>query len=206
MQACTLSPQVANHSQKTTTPHKVGTEKIKAHTFWTLWTYSFMFALHLKLARICTFVAVVQLVGAWNTFTVPHSPGQDDTPAILAALPSFVTNSTILFQEGLTYNIFTPIKFPIFSNVEIRIEGNLTYPTDIPTIQGRPPRAKSSWVHTDVYLNFSQSPYLSEFPIASHTVSTFLKTVSSLIQVPGNILAVFVEGTFTLIVDTQVQI
>ena len=87
-------------------------------------------------AKLCTFVAVAQLVGAWNTFTVPHSPGQDDTPAILAALPGFSANSTILFQEGFTYNIFTPIKFPTLSNVEIRIEGNLTYPTDIPTIQG----------------------------------------------------------------------
>jgi hypothetical protein len=107
--------------------------------------------MNLNLAKLCIFAAVAQLVGAWNTFTVPHSPGQDDTPAILAALPKFVANSTILFQEGFTYNIFTPIKFPAFNNVEIRIEGNLTYPADIPTIQGRPPKTEPSCVRTDVY-------------------------------------------------------
>ncbi|KIM38231.1 glycoside hydrolase family 28 protein [Hebeloma cylindrosporum] len=94
-----------------------------------------MFPLRLNLARLCTLFAIVRLVGAWSTFTVPHSPGNDDTPALLAALPGFATNSTILFQEGITYNIFTPIKFPVLNNVDIRIEGNLTYPADIPTIQ-----------------------------------------------------------------------
>ena len=97
-----------------------------------------MSPLNPSLARLFSFVAFAHLVAAWNTFTVPHSPGKDDTPAILAALPDFATNSTILFQESITYNIFTPIKFPILNNVDIRIEGNLTYPTDISTIQGRP--------------------------------------------------------------------
>ncbi|KAF8899390.1 pectin lyase-like protein [Infundibulicybe gibba] len=75
-------------------------------------------------------------VSAWNTFVVPHAPGQvDDTPALLAALPKFSTNATILFREGVTYNIFTPVKFPALNNVEVRIEGNLTYPKDIATVQ-----------------------------------------------------------------------
>lgn len=73
---------------------------------------------------------------AWKTFTVPHVAGGDDTPALVAAVANFSTNSTILFEKGITYNIFTPIKFPVLTNVEVRIEGNLTYPTDIPTIQG----------------------------------------------------------------------
>jgi len=106
-----------------------------------------MSPLKLKLVKLCTFVAIAQVVGAWKTFTVPHSPGKDDTPAILAALPDFAADSTILFQEGLTYNIFTPIKFPTLSNVEIRIEGNLTYPTDIPTIQGISPATESMWLN-----------------------------------------------------------
>jgi len=59
-----------------------------------------MSLLNLDLARLYTFIAVSQLVGAWNTFTVPHSPDQDDTLAILAALPDFAANSTILFHEG----------------------------------------------------------------------------------------------------------
>lgn len=75
-------------------------------------------------------------VSATKTLVVPHAAGQDDTPGLAAALAAYSSDSTILFQRGVTYNIFTPIKFPVLNNVEIRIEGNLTYPTDIPTIQG----------------------------------------------------------------------
>ncbi|KAI0800508.1 pectin lyase fold/virulence factor [Fomes fomentarius] len=76
-------------------------------------------------------------VAAWTTFTVPHLDGQDDTPALTTALATgnFSKNATILFAKGTTYNIFTPIKFPPLTNVEVRIEGNLSYPEDIPTIQ-----------------------------------------------------------------------
>lgn len=72
-----------------------------------------------------------------KTFVVPHVPGQDDTPGLAAVLSNYSTNATILFQKGITYNIFTPIKFPKLTNVEVRIEGNLTYPSDIATIQGQ---------------------------------------------------------------------
>lgn len=84
----------------------------------------------------------VAVVGAWQTYIVQHIPNSDDTPALLKALTSgnITTNTTILFQKGSTYNIFTPIKFPLLTNVEVRIEGNLTYPEDIATIQGRRPR------------------------------------------------------------------
>lgn len=86
--------------------------------------------------KLGLFLGTLQLVHGWSTFVVPHTAGQDDTPALVAALPQYATNSTILFEEGVTYNIFTPIKFPVLNNVNVRIEGNLTYPTDIPTIQG----------------------------------------------------------------------
>jgi hypothetical protein len=69
-------------------------------------------------------------------FVVPHTPGQDDTPGLSAALADYSSDSIILFKHGVTYNIFTPIKFPVLTNVEVQIEGNLTYPTDIPIIQG----------------------------------------------------------------------
>ncbi|PIL31273.1 hypothetical protein GSI_05971 [Ganoderma sinense ZZ0214-1] len=74
---------------------------------------------------------------AWKTFVVPHSDGQDDTPGLTAALASgnYSTNSTILFAKGTKYNIFTPIKFPALTNVEVAIEGNLSYPDSISTIQ-----------------------------------------------------------------------
>ena len=83
-------------------------------------------------------VFLASYVSAWKTFVVPHTEGQDDTPALMAALTSgnYSTNATILFVKGIKYNIFTPIKFPTFTNVEVAIEGNLTYPDSIPTVQG----------------------------------------------------------------------
>lgn len=77
-------------------------------------------------------------VSAWKTFIVPHAAGQDDTPVLTAALGSgnYSSNATILFERGVTYNIFSPIEFPILDNVEVAIEGNLTYPTDISVVQG----------------------------------------------------------------------
>jgi hypothetical protein len=72
---------------------------------------------------------------AWKTVTVPHLPGQDNTPALTALLKEYNTSVTILFQNKL-YNIFTPAVFNGLTNVEVRIEGNLTFPTSIPAIQG----------------------------------------------------------------------
>lgn len=83
-------------------------------------------------------VAFLPAALAWNTYVVPHVNGADDTPALTAALATgtYSNNATILFKKGVYYNIWTPIKFPSFQNVEVRIEGNLSYPTDVATIQG----------------------------------------------------------------------
>ncbi|KAG6847707.1 hypothetical protein H0H93_006412, partial [Arthromyces matolae] len=78
----------------------------------------------------------VYCVAAWNTFVVPHVDGEDDMPSLVQAIGNYTANSTILFEKGVHYNIFSPIKFPVLNNVEIRIEGNLSYPTDIAAIQG----------------------------------------------------------------------
>ncbi|KAJ6606793.1 pectin lyase-like protein [Mycena sp. CBHHK59/15] len=72
---------------------------------------------------------------AWDTFVVPHTPGENDTPALLALVTNHTSNATIMFSKGITYNMFTSIKFPVLTNVEIRIEGNLTYPTNISAVQ-----------------------------------------------------------------------
>ncbi|KAJ7083354.1 pectin lyase-like protein [Mycena belliarum] len=72
---------------------------------------------------------------AWDTFVVPHAPGENDTPGLLALVTKHSTNATIMFSKGVTYNMFTAIKFPVLSNVEIRIEGNLTYPANISAVQ-----------------------------------------------------------------------
>ena len=88
----------------------------------------------LILALLTTYAA------AWQTFVVPHVDGQDDTPALSAALATgnISANTTILFEKGKTYNIFSPIKFPAFQNVEVAIEGNISYPVDISVVQGQP--------------------------------------------------------------------
>jgi hypothetical protein len=95
--------------------------------------------LHFSKMLLTTSVLVLALVCVSvyaKTFVVPHTPGHDDTPGLKAALANFTSNSTILFKAGVTYNIFTPITFPILNNVEIQIEGNLTYPTSISDVQG----------------------------------------------------------------------
>jgi hypothetical protein len=91
----------------------------------------------MRITNLNVFISAVLTSNAlaWKQFVVPHSPGQDDTPALMAALPEIASNASILFKKGITYSIFTPIVFPVLNNVEIAIEGNLTYPTDIPTIQ-----------------------------------------------------------------------
>jgi hypothetical protein len=80
----------------------------------------------------------LSLTRAWNTFTVPHADGKDDTPALAAALATgnYSSNATILFQKGVKYNMFTPIVFPKLENVEVRVEGNISYPTDVASVQG----------------------------------------------------------------------
>ncbi|KAJ7144808.1 pectin lyase fold/virulence factor [Mycena crocata] len=77
----------------------------------------------------------VSVALAWNTFVVPHAPGENDTPGLLALVTNHSSNATIMFSKGVTYNIFTAIKFPVLNNVEIRIEGNLTYPNSVSDVQ-----------------------------------------------------------------------
>ncbi|KZV74089.1 glycoside hydrolase family 28 protein [Peniophora sp. CONT] len=74
---------------------------------------------------------------SWNTFTVSHTDGADDVPALKTALSSgnITANSTILFKKGITYNIWSALQFPTLNNVEVAIEGNLTYPESIVDVQ-----------------------------------------------------------------------
>ena len=74
---------------------------------------------------------------SWNTYTVSHTEGADDVPALTAALSSgnITANTTILFKKGTTYNIWSAIQFPTLNNVEVAIEGNLTYPESITDVQ-----------------------------------------------------------------------
>lgn len=65
----------------------------------------------------------------------PSKGTEDSSPAILAVFKSCSSNAVIVFKEGADYNIFTPIVFPVLTNVEIRMGGNLHLPKDIPTVQ-----------------------------------------------------------------------
>ena len=97
----------------------------------------------MHLLHIAYVLSSVSLALAWTTYTVPHSPGNDDTPALAAAFsadPILATNATILFKRGVTYNISTPIRFPRFENVVVSIQGNLTYAANIQATQGTNPR------------------------------------------------------------------
>ena len=91
---------------------------------------------------VSALLSVSLAAAAWTTYVVPHSPGGDDAPALIAALSTnecLATNATILFKKGVTYNISTPIKFPKFQNVIVSIQGNITYAADIEKTQGEGP-------------------------------------------------------------------
>lgn len=59
----------------------------------------------------------------------------DDSPAVARAFAQCSSDSVIVFQEGVDYNIFQPISATNLSNVEIRMNGNLHLPKDIAKIQ-----------------------------------------------------------------------
>ena len=93
----------------------------------------------MQLLHLTSVLSSVSLALAWTTYVVPHSEGYDDTPALAAAFaadPKLATDATILFEQGVTYNILTPIIFPRFENVIVSIQGNLTYAADIQATQG----------------------------------------------------------------------
>jgi len=93
----------------------------------------------MRLLHFTSVLSFASLTLAWTTYVVPHSEGNDDTPALTAAFaadPKLATNATILFEQGVTYNILTPISFPRFENVLVSIQGNLTYAADIQATQG----------------------------------------------------------------------
>jgi hypothetical protein len=96
----------------------------------------------MRLLHLASALSSVSLALAWTTYVVPHSAGNDDTPALAAALsanPKLATNATILFKQGVTYKILTPIRFPYFENVIVSVQGNLTYAADIQATQGENP-------------------------------------------------------------------
>jgi hypothetical protein len=89
--------------------------------------------------HLAAVLSSVSLAVAWTTYVVPYSGGSDDTPALTAAFaanPNLARDTTILFKQGVTYKISTPIHFPSFTNVIVSVQGNLTYAADVKATQG----------------------------------------------------------------------
>lgn len=103
----------------------------------------------MRLLNLTSALSFVSLAAAWTTYVVPHSEGNDDTSALAAAFatnPNLATDATILFQYGVTYNIFTPIRFPRLENVIVSIKGNLSYGADVKATQGEISLNYVTWV------------------------------------------------------------
>ncbi|RAL02892.1 putative extracellular exo-polygalacturonase [Aspergillus ibericus CBS 121593] len=69
----------------------------------------------------------------------------DDSPAVSQAFAQCATDSVIVFEEGISYNIFHPIKATNLSNVEIRMHGNLHLPQNITAVQNIVNGGSSIW-------------------------------------------------------------
>jgi hypothetical protein len=59
----------------------------------------------------------------------------DDSPGIVAAINACGNNSRVIFQKGVTYNVFTPWKFSNIHDIEFVFEGNLTLPENVTYVQ-----------------------------------------------------------------------
>ncbi|RJE22938.1 hypothetical protein PHISCL_04707 [Aspergillus sclerotialis] len=69
----------------------------------------------------------------------------DDSPAISEALAKCSTNSVIVFEDGVDYNVFQPISARNLSNVKIQMDGTLHLPQDIPSTQEIVKAGTSYW-------------------------------------------------------------
>ncbi len=75
-----------------------------------------------------------------NTCTVPSkfkSSGgvADDSPAIAKAFAQCAQDSTIVFSEGVDYNVLQPVVAKNLSNVTIQMQGTLHLPKNITAVQ-----------------------------------------------------------------------
>ena len=93
----------------------------------------------MRLLRLASTLSFVSLALAWTVYTVPYSGGNDDAPALNAALkshPEYVTDVTILFKQGIKYNFNTPVYFPRLTNAIVSVQGNISYASNIAATQG----------------------------------------------------------------------
>lgn len=69
----------------------------------------------------------------------------DDSAAVSQAFAQCATDSVIIFEEGVNYNIFQPITATNLSNVKIRMHGNLHLPQNITAVQNIVSDGTSTW-------------------------------------------------------------
>ncbi|KAI9045547.1 putative extracellular exo-polygalacturonase [Aspergillus affinis] len=82
-----------------------------------------------------------------NQCVVPSSDGAtDDSPAISQVFARCATDSVIVFEKGVDYNLFRPIQATNLSNVEIRMHGNLHLPQNITAVKEIVSGGKSTWI------------------------------------------------------------
>jgi hypothetical protein len=83
----------------------------------------------------CISAFKVAAQGKGKTCTVQSSNGKsDDSISFEEALKSCSSNAIIHFKDGISYNIWTPIKASL-NNVEIQVNGNLSLPNNMKTVQ-----------------------------------------------------------------------
>jgi hypothetical protein len=69
---------------------------------------------------------------------MPHTSGADDTPGIVTAAQPCVkslNDSTIVFSQGTTYNLWTPLSFSGLQGVTFAFEGNISLSTNITAVE-----------------------------------------------------------------------
>jgi hypothetical protein len=97
-------------------------------------------------------IVVTQLFAATSSLQIRKAPAQtqtctiaskykvsggtaDDSPAITAAFAKCAKDATVVFEEGVDYNVLKPVSATNLSNVTIQMLGTLHLPTNITAIQ-----------------------------------------------------------------------
>ena len=91
-----------------------------------------------------------------STCTVPSkfkaSGGTaDDSPAIAVAFAQCAQDSTIVFSEGVDYNVLAPISAKNLSNVTIQMQGTLHLPKNITAVQALVNKTNAATNATSLY-------------------------------------------------------
>jgi hypothetical protein len=110
----------------------------------------------LALAKVST--------AAKQTCVMPHTDGGDDSPGILSAAKSCLNDSTIVFSQGITYNLLTPLSFLGLQDVEFSFKGNISLSKNVSEVEAVVTNAKvypGRWITikgTNVVFSGSRNP------------------------------------------------